>query len=858
MSQSTALPARALCSLAALASACADLPRVASEECGNGVVEVGEDCDTFSSDARFKCRLDGSVNACRYDCSPSVDGERAPCPDGWGCDDRGLCRAPTGQFAPSRDHAVGPVHALVSGDFDGDGRAEIISRAPRDGLGHGLIAFHFFDERGALVETRPFPKPLTAPVLLDITGDGLRDLVFSDYRVGLVPGRADRRLVPETFSSYRVPETQLRMVGVYDGFIRNATSLVAFYAEDGVPSLSAADSTTARLRRLAELPGRIEDAIADPVAGDVIEGDRSPCDELVLALRGAHSFSLFDVCELDSVQGDPVWRAQARHSEISLVPTGEIDGPARIVDMNGDDHLDVLIGAAGRAYVAYGDGAQLDPAVPYSFELTDFGRGGPVTILPLAVGDFTDDGHVDFVFEDRLVVSVPPSGVAPLRYEVSRANLGAPWTIARVADINGNGKLGVVAASSSGVGIDVFSSTRSRYPTATRLATEQPVALLDVGDFDGDLTPDIAFVEQPAPKELATRINAPEPRHALSIAYGQLGRPPSDPVPVGGLLRPEQLSVYRLVGRANMLIASSRGAPSPHGAVSLLDGAPDRLPIAPYPLVSFSDDGNLQEYPAVGMIVGAFQGPGHADVLAIGSAVDEKQLWFLSDLDSGQSTPVRLVDGTLAANLVPVTDTGRRGRLRLAGCAADLDGDGRDEGLWAIQSVDERCVLLDFDVDTRGAPALVRRGELELPAGCEDPELATFDLDGDGALDIVLLSGERAAADRELSVLWNDGSGGFSLRALTRVNDQAHQPEAFAILPRTTERARSIVYVTASAAFISGVRDGQRAFAGASEITQLNRGSGVTAADINGDGAEDLAFADGNMLRVLLAELKTP
>ena len=34
-------------------------------------------------------------------------------------------------------------------------------------------------------------------------------------------------------------------------------------------------------------------------------------------------------------------------------------------DGTGDQHLDVLIGAGGRAYVSYGDGQSLAPAVPY-------------------------------------------------------------------------------------------------------------------------------------------------------------------------------------------------------------------------------------------------------------------------------------------------------------------------------------------------------------------------------------------------------------------------------------------------------------------------------------------------------------
>jgi hypothetical protein len=62
-----------------LAVACSELPSVPSNECGNGVIEAGKDCDTFAVDESFVCRPKGAQGACRFDCSLSADGARAAC-----------------------------------------------------------------------------------------------------------------------------------------------------------------------------------------------------------------------------------------------------------------------------------------------------------------------------------------------------------------------------------------------------------------------------------------------------------------------------------------------------------------------------------------------------------------------------------------------------------------------------------------------------------------------------------------------------------------------------------------------------------------------------------------------------------
>ena len=169
--------AAALLLVVALA-ACAELPPISAQQCGNGVVEPPESCDTFAPDAASSCRPPGTVGACHLDCRRRADGSRPACPVGWGCDVQGICLRPTGAFIPLPEVEVGAAYSLLAGDFDGDGRAEVVSREPTDGLGRTRLHVHYFGQDGTPDETRDFPKPMATPAIADLSGDGRSDLRF--------------------------------------------------------------------------------------------------------------------------------------------------------------------------------------------------------------------------------------------------------------------------------------------------------------------------------------------------------------------------------------------------------------------------------------------------------------------------------------------------------------------------------------------------------------------------------------------------------------------------------------------------------------------------------------------------------
>ena len=76
-------------------AACAELPPLAENLCGNAIVEAanGEDCDTFAV-GDLRCGAPGDLaRSCRFVCDDT------DCPAGMACGADRMCRRPSGAFA---------------------------------------------------------------------------------------------------------------------------------------------------------------------------------------------------------------------------------------------------------------------------------------------------------------------------------------------------------------------------------------------------------------------------------------------------------------------------------------------------------------------------------------------------------------------------------------------------------------------------------------------------------------------------------------------------------------------------------------------------------------------------------------
>jgi hypothetical protein len=836
---------------------CAALPEVPGGTCGNHVVEPGEDCDGFSPDSMSLCIPEGMVGECHLDCRRRGDGSSPSCPRGWGCNPQNVCKPPTGDFQASAPFKVGGAWSLLAGDFDGDGRKDIVSLEPQDLRGATKIRFHYFDANGVLADTQTFPKLLASPAITDLSRDGRSDLVFSDehFSVGVLLGQSDRGLVPETAGSYHFPNAGVRMLGVYDAVIQRSSPVLGLTTIGGVSGLYGPDQRGMLVRR-GTLPGPVEMLVGDPTSGNVIEDPLlSPCREVVVAVRGATSFPLIDTCTRDATTQQILWRDQSTQWTVMLDPPAPIDVAPQLADIDGDGHLDVFLGAGGKTYVAHGDGRGLRTATPYLLLAEDPAQPPSETPMPLAAGDFTGDGAVDFVFGDHLLVSIPALNGSVAAYIPSHINQAAPWTVARIADLNANGKADVVAASNGRLGVDFFNGTGTANVIPFTVPTGGPIEHMVVADLDGDLTNDLIFAE---------RAGSPLERDSVMIAFGNLAGPPAMPVPVARIGHIEQLSAFSDSGPAGAGVSiayTETTAGGSNGVLAVLSSSGDRLPFAPYELVSVSD-GSLFRSAAVALAAGKFTDASSGDVLALGLIGDFPQIdytfWLLPSLGIAPSTAVRL-GGQIDPRLRPLYIDGFHVGINATTATADLDGDGRDEALWAIPADENvHCGLVVVGMKTRGVESLVVRGTIVLDQPCPGAQLVPVDADGDGHVDIAVLTGAPGAANRKLMVLWNDGAGAFASADAAIVNGPEDSPEQFTVLPATLDRPLGLAYVTDQAAVLVTATATPRAFGPSRRLAELQHGSGIVAADVDGDGVQDLAIAASGNLSVLKATLAAP
>lgn len=841
-------------SLSSLFGGCADLPEVGVDVCGNGVVEAHEDCDSFSPSPLLSCLPKGENGQCHFDCRPLDQGGRRPCPPGWGCDAQGICRAPTGEFVLGPPISAGGAWSLAAADFDGDGRTDVVSTEKPDTTGKTKLTFHQFDAAAQRIETESFPKLVASVAIADLTADGRADVVFinQNWSIGLLAGQTDRSWVPETAGSYRFPQTTVRMVSVSDQSVEGSNAILGFATINGMAGLYGPDPQGLLVRR-GSLPAPIEGLVGDPVAGDVFADHAlSPCRELAVAFRGGTSFLLLDTCTSDMVTSEIRWRPEALASEVALEPARPIDTAPLFADVNGDGHLDVLVGAGG-TYVAYGDGQRLATAVPYH---RPFGTsyGVPDDVMPLAAGDVTGDRIVDFVFGDAVLASVHAADGTWVGYEPAQINLGAPWTKALIGDFNANGFLDVVAASGERVGVDFFNGSGSPFLTPFFLPTSGPVRSLAMADLDGDLVNDLALI---VAGESATD------RDALLIAFGNPTGPPGSPRVAARIAHIDQVATGNELGIGNLVIAYTETLPeTKNGVLAFFSGSADRLPFAPYELVDVSE-GSVFQSAALAVVLGDFRGTGKMDIMSLAASTGADphlQMWMLPAAGTPGSGAVR-VPVVFDPRLRPLVVGGIHVRVNAMGAAGDLDGDGRDEALWAMPADDDaHCGVLVLDATQSGGGkiALVTRQTLWLDVPCRDAQVALADGDGDGHRDLFLLTGSRGEDTRRLLLFRNDGQGVLSTTDVAEVSARGDSPQQFALLPSPSSARPSVVYVTDGFVARTAIDAVSHQATEAQRLSELVHGVGVAAGDVDGDGVSDVVVAAAGNLRVLKARLASP
>ena len=506
---------RAVLATALALVGCTSFQPVEPGECGNSVLEVGEDCDGFAAlGENTACAPAEDANACFYVCTGS-----ASCPEGWGCGTDGRCRRASGAFvigdgSPWRF----AVDNFDIGDVDGDGNADLIGNDVQ------TITVRYGSPDGTFVQTLEFltRTPAGPPTFGHFDDDGRTDVVVPiDLGLFVLLGTDARTLEPVAYAplTWVTPSRRsLSSVLTCSPISRRSCSFsiatpTGCFSSATRMLVNRFSFPPVQLRRCSgRCPARIFAELAPPP-------DR---EEWALAVPTKRSVAVYEMV------GDSPDEARPQLVSTVSVP-GAIHLGATFGDADGDGDADLLVSfkddllGRSRVAVAANNGGTLAAAAVY---LPAFDRQSDAsTPWPLAVGDFSGDGKLDYVMRDVVVIAAAGVGMPVTQDQlIPTANpLVGTWSGATTGDFNGDGVLDFAAATEGLDGIDVFLSAGglfSRFHTGTN----NPPAVLRGADYDGDFVDDVAFV---------SKAQLDGERDELQVMFGQHSAGPTEPIAMG-------------------------------------------------------------------------------------------------------------------------------------------------------------------------------------------------------------------------------------------------------------------------------------------------------------------------------------
>ncbi len=518
---------RVMCTLWVVAlAACAELPVLAPDTCGNAVREGGEDCDLFADERLGQGLTCG--NQCRYTCTLADPSQ--PCPRGWACGNDGTCRFGLGQYNLTTESPLPlATDTLLLGDVDADGAVDVV------GGSASRLQVRFSQPSGGLRESFEISTdiPVGSRALARVGGGQQLDVLSPTAQgVEVHLGEAARRLVPAGFAAVapqdliQSPSEQIRWVALRpQGELLDA--MLGLYVQ----------AQTLKARVVSHL-GR--------AAGDVLDLGPAPGALLSRYVPVERAAGAGQGVAVAVEGGDEVYVLGLQAAQVNLLDTvsvahlGTVQQGVRWSDLDGDGAPDLLIAVrrpAGLSIwaVAWGqpDGsfARAEVRTPTS-ALCE----APGPCWPLAVGDIDLDGRAEFVLPTG-IWTLSASTAVPRRIYSQLE----PFAVAEILDINGDA-LPDVAATSDTRGVVRLLLNAGGLFNASVIDARQVVDQLRAGDFDGDGVQDLALVQGVQSSVLGPRRSFSD----VSVVFGARSGPASEPILMARMAPIEQVVVARL------------------------------------------------------------------------------------------------------------------------------------------------------------------------------------------------------------------------------------------------------------------------------------------------------------------------
>ena len=520
-------------------------------------------------------------------------------------------------------------------------------------------------------------------------------------------------------------------------------------------------------------------------------------------------------------------RVKAKGSAIALADAiGDLNGDGRpdLVTHYNDDEHDTCSESDGvevcyaYAYVTLSrkNGTYRALHAVYENDLTD--------VAATAIGDVNRDGRKDLLIAtadslDGFPGVVVMLGIGKGKFKRAQFVRTANPLAITTSDVNGDGRLDVLTASSNGT-VSVLLNNGGRLSTARSYRVGLDPSALAVGDLNGDRRPDLAVARSAgAVRAVTVLLNRGGGSFGSKRSYPTGSQPAS--VAIGDLngdRRPDLVTANTQAGTASVLLNAGRGR-----FRAKLDYATADLPFA--------------------VAVGTFNGDGRRDLV----------------IATYSSDPVSVLVNT--PGLCNVQDVwglakaSATAKLGAAGCKIGTVSHAASKGFRAGriigESPDPGAVLKGGAVDLtvsdgpgpgaiKAAPSFGAAQSYAIPKGGDGVAIA--DLNGDGAADVVSVS-----CGHSVSVLLNKGHGALA----------AHQDYLTASCPQIVQLAD--LNGDGKPDIVTGNEDGivsvllnlgdgtfgpkhdyERGGEGA-----LADGTFFAIGDLNGDGKPDLATSNG-------------